>query len=111
MKYGSAPRTSNSGFGARLLTFTVTAPVGTPAARANATGSVLAPGCATMTSLLVGASTYQPVRPLADRTFASSLLLAASRSASLRLTSTGTAPAAFTAAAESASVTAILRVV
>ncbi len=111
MKYGSAPRTSKSGFGARLLTFTVTAPAGTPAFFANATGSVEASGCATMTSLLVGASTYQPVRPLAVFTFASSRVLAASRSASLRLTMTGTAPAFFTSAAASLSVTATLRVV
>ncbi len=111
MKYGSAPRTSNSGFGEAVLTWTVTASRDTPASLANVLAAAVSPGFATTTSLLVVTSTYQPVRPPASARTASSFSLAVTSVCSLRLTMTGTAPAARTVAAAAESVTATFSVV
>src|SRR4051794_11614587 len=111
MKYGSAPRTSNSGFGLASLVVTVTVELDTPASRASVFAAPVLPGLATTTSLLVATSTYQPVIPAASERTESSFSLAVTSVCSLRLTRTGSAPALRTAAAASGSVTAIFSVV
>src|SRR5689334_1829014 len=98
MKYGSAPRTSNSGFGLAALVTTVTASPPTPALRASFLADTTLPGLATTTSLLVLTSTYHPVTPDASERTASTFSLAVTSVCSLRSTSTGSAPAAFTTA-------------
>jgi hypothetical protein len=104
--YWSPPRMSYIGFGASTASTTVTVPAPLFAAKVRAAAAL--PGAAVTTMRLAATSTYQPrtVVFLTLAAFASSLRRAVVRSALLRLTTLGVAPAVRMIAVAPGSVTA-----
>src|SRR5689334_19819887 len=98
MKYGSPPRTSNSGRGCSDDATTRTAPAGRPTRPTQADAAAVEPRAMT-TTWLVATSTYQPATVEDDTFRRSSEALVARRLDSLHATLRGVAPAARTTSA------------